>query len=66
MELPHMINESEAAYQGRIFIAVDEHDAGIDKYTAACDVCAFRTMNCINIQCDRFSGRSDGLKVIFK
>jgi hypothetical protein len=64
MTLPKMVNENEATYQGNIFVAVDEL-LETDKYTAACDLCAFKTLNCMNVNCGKHN-RNDNRNVFFK
>lgn len=68
MDLPRMVkgDDNHAVWQGRIFIAVPQQEAGITKYNRACDVCAFKNTYCSMIKCCPADGRTDMTGVIFR
>lgn len=68
MDIPHMVHgdQNQAYWQGILFVAIPELDAGVTRYTCACDICAFKNTFCTRIQCCPNDGRKDMTSVIFQ
>lgn len=67
MDMPQMVkgDPNRAKWQGLIFIAIPQQDAGVTKNSSACDKCAFKHTCCSNIQCCPADGRTDMTGVVF-
>lgn len=68
MDMPQMVkgDPNHAKWQGNIFVAVPQYEAGVTKYSSACDICAFKNTYCSNVLCCPADGRKDMTGVVYK